>query len=139
MLATLMFATLVIAAVVGIAQFFWFMRRSRNRDIAAEALVGDGRHRSESASPDGALPEIVGLGAVGLLAMAMLLFGYSRQGFESAKYVSPPAEARSSPTATEPMTQPTLPRTNPADMPNPPTTFPNASGNPSDPTKGNSP
>jgi hypothetical protein len=68
MLETLMFFTLFAGAAVGILQFVWFLRRSRNRDIASEALTGSGRTSTISMHPQGALSEILGVGAVALLS-----------------------------------------------------------------------
>lgn len=138
MLSTLMFLTLAVAAIIGVAQFLWFLRRSRNRELASEALLGS--HQSAvSWHPEGALSEIIGLGAVALLAMALLLYGYNRHGYESAKNVTPPAENSSPASVSDRMTQPPTPRASPAEKANAPTTVPNASGAPADATKDNPP
>lgn len=88
-------------------------------------------------STGSALPELAGIGAVALVAMALLTFGYKHRGYDTAQTVTPPP-AQTTGAASEQMTKPTLPRSTPADLANPPTSFPDASGNPADPTR-NSP
>ena len=139
MLANLMFMTLLAAALIGLAQFAWFLRRSRNRVVASDALMGTDGRGARSVPPDGALPEIVGIASIAILAMVLLIYGYGRSGYESAQNVAPPSATGTTGSAVERMTQPSQRRANPADMPNPPTTFPEASGNPTDPTRQNSP
>ena len=90
-----------------------------------------------SGSTGSALPELAGIGAVALVAMALLTFGYKHRGYDTA-HTATPASTQTTGAASEQMTKPTLPRSNPADLANPPTSFPGASGNPTDPTR-NSP
>lgn len=73
-IAWLMFFTLAAGLVVAAGFFLQFLRSRHNRAIAATALGGDGR--SDRGEPDGAGAELGGLGAVALLAMVLLAFGY---------------------------------------------------------------
>jgi hypothetical protein len=75
----LMFFTLGAGILVAAGFFLSFLRSRHNREIAAYTLEGDGRTRG--VEPSGAAPELLGLGAVALIAMTLLTFGYhSRQG-----------------------------------------------------------
>ncbi len=75
----LMFFTLAAGIIVAAGLFLSFLRSRNNREIAAHALQGDGRSRG--VEPSGAAPELFGLLAVALVAMALLSFGYNgRQG-----------------------------------------------------------
>ncbi len=75
----LMFFTLGAGIVVAAGLFLSFLRSRHNREVAANALQGDGHSRG--VEPSGAAPELLGLCAVALVAMALLGFGYnSRQG-----------------------------------------------------------
>ena len=72
MISSLMFMTLAAAAGFGVLQMLWFLQRRSNRQAAEHALVGAGER-----SDIGALPEIAGIGAVAVVAMALLVFGYN--------------------------------------------------------------
>lgn len=61
--------------VVGVA-FLYFLRSRHNRFLASVALVGKGQSGAGPA-PDGALPEIIGLLVIALVAMALLWLGYT--------------------------------------------------------------
>ena len=75
----LMFFTLAAGIVVAAGFFLSFLRSRHNREIAAYTLEGDGRSRG--IEPSGAAPELVGLLAIALIAMALLTYGYhGRQG-----------------------------------------------------------
>jgi hypothetical protein len=75
----LMFVTLAAGIVVAAGFFLSFLRSRHNREIAAYTLQGDGRSRG--VEPSGAAPELVGLLAIALIAMALLSYGYhGRQG-----------------------------------------------------------
>ena len=87
-------------------------------------------------STGSALPELAGVGAVALVAMALLTFGYKHRGYDTAQTATP---TQTTGAASDQMTKPTLPRSNPADLANPPTSFPDASGNPVDPTRNSPP
>jgi hypothetical protein len=124
LIPSLMFMTLAAAAGFGVLQLFWFLQRRSNRQAAEHALVGAGRRNDA-----GALPEIAGVGAVALLAMALLLFGYnSRESVLQTATV--PTSATQPASATDQMTNPPRPRANPADMAQPPTQYPLGSGSP---------
>ena len=71
----LMFFTLTAGIIVGAGLFLNFLRSRHNRDVAAYALEGDGRSRGMA--PSGAGPELIGLLAVALIAMALLTVGYN--------------------------------------------------------------
>jgi hypothetical protein len=66
--------TLAAGIVVAAGFFISFLRSRHNREIAAVVLEGDGRSRG--VEPSGALPELAGLLAVALVAMALLGFDY---------------------------------------------------------------
>ena len=82
-----------------------------------------------SKSGAGALPEIAGLGAVAIVAMALLVFGYNARK-DTAQTATAPTPPATSAAATDQMTDPARPRTNPADMSKPPTQYPLGSGSP---------
>lgn len=124
LIPSLMFMTLAAAAGFGLLQLFWFLQRRSNQQAAERALVGAGRREDI-----GALPEIAGVGAVALVAMALLAFGYnSRDGVLQTATV--PTSATAPASATDQMTNPPRPRANPADMAQPPTQYPLGSGSP---------
>jgi hypothetical protein len=70
----LMFFTLGAGVIVAGGAFLAFLRSRHNREIASNAIAGDGRTRV--VEPSGAGAEIGGLLAVALIAMALLTFGY---------------------------------------------------------------
>lgn len=84
----LMFFTLAAAIAVAAGAFLAFLRSQRNRDIAENALVdGDRSGRSTSR---GALPELVGVAAIAVAAMALLTAGYaSKLRVETAQVTTP--------------------------------------------------
>jgi hypothetical protein len=61
----------------------------RNREIAAEALVGDNSPKV-SATPNGALPDLAGVVLFALIAMGLLAFGYSRKSSIETAQAPPP-------------------------------------------------
>lgn len=73
----LMFFTLAAGIVVAGFAFLAFLRSQRNRDVAQHALVQGGNQGH--AAPQGALPELAGVAVIGLIAMALLVTGYSRK------------------------------------------------------------
>lgn len=84
----LMFFTL--AATVGViaGASIYFLRSRTNRDIAAQALEGDGR--SGGATPSGAGPELIGFAVLALAVMALLGIGYhNRSPIETAQSTTP--------------------------------------------------
>ncbi len=72
----LMFFTLASGVVIAGGAFLYFLRRGQNRYSAEQALLGEGQHR-EGPAPDGALPELIGILAIALVAMGLLTLGYS--------------------------------------------------------------
>jgi hypothetical protein len=70
----LMFFTLAAGIAVAGGFFLSFLRSRHNREIAATALEGDGRSRG--VEPSGALPELIGLLAIAVIAMVLLTLGY---------------------------------------------------------------
>lgn len=70
----LMFFTLAAGLLVAAGFFLQFLRSRHNRAIASHALAGESGSRG--AAPDGAGLELGGLLAVGVVAMALLIFGY---------------------------------------------------------------
>src|ERR1700761_2979237 len=80
----LMFVTLAAGVTVAAGFFISFLRSRHNREIAAVALEGNGKSRG--VEPSGALPELVGLLVVAIVAMALLGFGYrSHSGAQVAE------------------------------------------------------
>jgi hypothetical protein len=71
----LMFFTLAAVIVVGAGVFLNFLRSRHNREIAAVALEGNNRS-GPGMTPSGALPELVGLFVLALVAMGLLTAGY---------------------------------------------------------------
>ncbi len=133
---TLMFVTLAAAAGFGLLALLRFLERRGNREIAGDALVGS------SSSRPGALPEIAGLGAVAVVAMALLVTGYNMRGSDvvvtpgtaspSAAKVPPGNDAPQA-AASDRMTNPPKERANPAEKANPPTQYEQGSGSPASP------
>lgn len=72
----LVFFTLSAGIVVAGGAFLYFLRSRHNRFLADVALMGRGQSGT-GAAPDGALPEIIGLLAIALVAMALLGLGYA--------------------------------------------------------------
>lgn len=73
----LMFFTLIAGAVIVGGIFINFIRSRTNREIAENALEGDGRSRGMA--PSGAGAEILAVGAFALLAMGLLAFANSNR------------------------------------------------------------
>jgi hypothetical protein len=70
----LMFFTLAAGIVAAAGFCLSFLRSRHNREVAAYTLEGDGRSRG--IEPSGAAPELVGLFAIAMIAMALLTYGY---------------------------------------------------------------
>jgi ABC-type transport system involved in cytochrome c biogenesis permease subunit len=84
----LMFFTLFAGVFVIAGAFIYFLRSRTNREIAADALEGDGRGRGMA--PSGAGPELIGFAAIALAVMGLLATGYSRKSsFETAQVTTP--------------------------------------------------
>lgn len=83
-LGWLMFFTLAAGVVAAAGMFLSFLRSRHNREIASQAVLGDGR--SGRIEPSGAGAELGGLLVISLVAMALLTFGYrSHSGTAVAK------------------------------------------------------
>jgi hypothetical protein len=121
---SLMFMTLAAAAGFGVLQLLWFLQRRSNRQAAEHALVGAGAR-----SDGGALPELAGIGAVALVAMALLTFGYNAR-LDASQTAGTPTAPATAASATDQMTDPPRARANPAEMSKPPTQYPLGSGSP---------
>jgi hypothetical protein len=85
----LMFFTLAAGVVIVGLAFINFIRSRSNRAIAADTLEGNGSGRG--AAPDGALPELLGLGAFALIAMGLLAAGANYSSNRETVQVSGPA------------------------------------------------
>lgn len=85
----LMFFTLVAGLFVIVGAFLRFLRSHRNRDIAAEALAGDGRS-SPGVTTSGALPDLLGFCLLAAIAMGLLALGYSHKLNAETSQVPPP-------------------------------------------------
>jgi hypothetical protein len=72
-----MFFTLIAGVVIVGGIFINFIRSRTNREIAENALEGDGRSRGMA--PSGAGAEILAVGAFAILAMGLLAFGNSNR------------------------------------------------------------
>jgi hypothetical protein len=70
-----MFFTLAAGLLVAATAFIVFLRSRHNRELATIALEGDGR--AARAAPSGALPELLGVLVISLIAMTLLAFGYN--------------------------------------------------------------
>ncbi len=84
----LMFFTLAAAIMVAGFAFIGFLRSQRNRDIASNALAKD--KNDGRVAPHGALPELVGVAVIGVVAMGLLAVGYSsKPTVETAQSTTP--------------------------------------------------
>jgi hypothetical protein len=87
-IAWLMFFTLAAAIIVAAGGFLFFLRSQRNRDIAADALAGDGSRAGTT--PSGAMPELAAVAVVALVAMGLLATGYASKSTAETAEVSTP-------------------------------------------------
>jgi hypothetical protein len=71
----LMFFTLAATAFIIAGAFIYFLRSRTNREIAAEALEGNGSR--VGATPNGAGPELIGFAVIALAVMGLLTAGYA--------------------------------------------------------------
>ena len=84
----LMFFTLAAGVFIIAGSFIYFLRSRTNREIAANALEGDGR--GKGMVPSGAGPELIGFAAIVLAVMALLATGYSQKSTaETAQKTAP--------------------------------------------------
>lgn len=72
----LTFFTLVAGLVVAAGGFLYFLSSRHNRYRAEQALLGTGT-RTSGSTPDGALPELLGILVLAMAVMAMLTAGYT--------------------------------------------------------------
>ena len=84
----LMFFTLVATTFIIAGSFIYFLRSRTNREIASEALEGNGSR--VGATPNGAGPELIGFAVIGLAVMGLLAAGYaSKSRIETAAVTTP--------------------------------------------------
>jgi hypothetical protein len=84
----LMFFTLAAGVFIIAGAFIYFLRSHTNREIAAEALGGDGSRKG--ATPNGAGPELIGFAVLGIAVMGLLATGYSgKSRSETAQMTTP--------------------------------------------------
>jgi hypothetical protein len=119
MIPSLMFMTLFAGAGIAVVMFLSFLRRRSNRVAAEDTLIGS---TSRGSVPDGALPELLTIVGVAVVAMGLLTFGYSGSSRAGAPVTELPAGTLSTPAAPDAqMTTPSRPRTTPDANPNVPT------------------
>lgn len=75
-ISSLMFLTLAAGLVAAGGAFACFLRHRHNRYFAGQALTGDGG-RHGGAAPNGALPEILGVLAIGVAIVGLLWLGHA--------------------------------------------------------------
>ena len=85
----IMFFTLAAGIFIIAGLFIRFLHSHRNREIAANALAGDNSPRV-GATPNGALPDLVGTVVFALIAMGLLAFGYSHKSSIEKAQTPPP-------------------------------------------------
>ena len=84
----LMFFTLAATTFIIAGSFIYFLRSRTNREIAAEALEGNGSR--VGATPNGAGAELIGFAAIALAVMGLLTAGYaSKSRVETAAVTTP--------------------------------------------------
>ncbi|WP_291860926.1 hypothetical protein [Bradyrhizobium sp.] len=84
----LMFFTLAATVFIIAGAFVYFLRSRTNREIAAEALEGNGSRIG--ATPNGAGAELIGFAVLALAVMGLLTAGYSGQSrMETARTTTP--------------------------------------------------
>jgi hypothetical protein len=71
----LMFFTLAATVFIIAGAFIYFLRSRTNREIAAEALEGDGSRTG--ATPNGAGAELIGFAVLAVAVMGLLATGYN--------------------------------------------------------------
>ena len=71
----LMFFTLAATVFIIAGAFIYFLRSRTNREIAAEALEGNGSRTG--ATPNGAGAELIGFAVLAIAVMGLLVTGYS--------------------------------------------------------------
>jgi hypothetical protein len=71
----LMFFTLAVTVFIIAGAFVYFLRSRTNREIAAEALEGNGSRTG--ATPNGAGAELIGFAVLAIAVMGLLVTGYN--------------------------------------------------------------
>jgi hypothetical protein len=84
----LMFFTLAAGVFIIAGAFIYFLRSHTNREIAAEALGGDGSRKG--ATPNGAGPELIGFAVLGIAVMGLLATGYSGKSRSETSQLTTP-------------------------------------------------
>jgi hypothetical protein len=88
----LMFFTLAATTFIIAGSFIYFLKSRSNREIASEALEGNGSRIG--ATPNGAGPELIGFAVISLAVMGLLATGYaSKSRVETAAAPAPAPEA----------------------------------------------
>lgn len=75
-ISSLMFFTLFAGFGMALLLLAGFLMRASNRHAADVALLGNDGHRAPSVGTEGALPEIIGVVLIAVLAMAALALGH---------------------------------------------------------------
>jgi hypothetical protein len=84
----LMFFTLAATTFIIAGGFIYFLRSHTNREIAANALEGNGSSRG--VAPSGAGPELIGFTVLALAVMGLLTVGYNgKSRIETAQATTP--------------------------------------------------
>jgi hypothetical protein len=84
----LMFFTLAAGVFIIASAFIYFLRSHTNREIAAEALGGDGSRKG--ATPNGAAPELIGFAVLGIAVMGLLVLGYNGKSRSETAQITMP-------------------------------------------------
>lgn len=118
MIPALIFMTLCAGAGFGLLQFLSFLQRRSNRVAANDALIGT---TSRGSVPDGALPELLSVAAIAVVAMGLLTFGYTGSNRAQTAAVPLSGTVGSAASPDQQMSAPSQPRANPAEKSNVPT------------------
>lgn len=100
----LMFFTLVAGVVVIAGGFIYDLRSRSHREIAANALQGDGS--GKGAAPSGAAPELIGFAVLALAVMGLLTAGYHQKPRNETAQMTTPVGVTNSGNNTTGMAQP---------------------------------
>lgn len=124
MIPSLIFMTLFAGAGFALVQFLLSLQRRSNRVAASDTLIGDSSHTTvhNGKVPEGALPELLSLLGVAVVAMGLLTFAYKSSGRGADPVAVVPSGTLSTPAAPgAQMTVPSQPRAAPDEKPNVPT------------------
>jgi len=84
----LMFFTLAATTFIIAGAFIYFLRSRTNREIAVNALEGNGSSRG--VAPSGAGPELIGFAVLAFAVMGLLTVGYNgKSRMETAQVTTP--------------------------------------------------